>query len=77
MQDSCLHRFNETYLIEERRLNCPFYYTQSVISDPMVREAMERMKNMIASHETWKKEVACGKMFGVLVVEDTEGQLGF
>lgn len=77
MQDSYLHRFNETYFIDERRLNCPFYYTQSVINDPMVREAVEQTKNMIACHETWNKEVARGKMFGVLVVEDAEGQSGF
>ena len=77
MQDSCLHRFNETYFIDERKLNCPFYYTQSVINDPMVREAVEQTKNMIACHETWNKEVARGKMFGVLVVEDAEGQSGF
>ena len=77
MLDSIFHRFREPHPIERNRLNCPFYYTPSLINDPMVHEAVEQTKTMIASHEAWREEVACGKMFGVLVVEDAEGQLGF
>ncbi|MBR4388950.1 MAG: RluA family pseudouridine synthase [Prevotella sp.] len=77
MTNRLLHRFDKSLPIEGSRLNSPFYYTPSLINDVMVREAVKQIKDMIANHAEWCDEVALGKMFGVLVVEDTEGHIGF
>ena len=56
-------------------LNCPFYVEPSLAEDPLMREAVAQTKTKIAAHEEWQEEVAKGKMFGVLVTCDAEGQI--
>ena len=77
MPNSIFHHYNTSYPIEGNKLNCPFYVESSLAADPLVREAVAQTKAMIAAHEEWRDEVSCGKMFGVLVVEDEHGQVGF
>lgn len=55
------------------RLNNPFHYQ----SHPLAMLAMKCVQAYIQSMQTWQEEVAKGKMFGVLVVEDQQQQLGF
>ena len=75
MHDSCLHLIkNKSSLTDGRgRMNNPFYYTP----DTLTMSAAEEVKRLIATHEEWRDEVAKGKMFGVLVVEDATGRMGF
>lgn len=51
----------------------PFFYEPH----PLCRLAASEVQAYIASQEFWQVEIARGKMFGVLVVEDAQGQLGF
>lgn len=44
---------------------------------PLCRQAAEEARQYIASVGIWQDEIAQGKMFGVLVVKDEGGQLGF
>ena len=44
---------------------------------PLCQQAAEEVQRYIASVDIWQEEIAQGKMFGVLVVEDNNGQLGF
>ena len=46
-------------------MNNPFFYEP----DALCLMAAEQVKGLVALHETWREEVAQGKMFGVLVVE--------
>ena len=54
-------------------LNNPFCYEP----DPLCLLAVEEVKAYVASQPDWHDEVQAGKMFGVLVCEDADGQLGF
>ena len=76
----CIHPLNPSRSLpvhDDMTLNCPYYVDSSLAEDPLVREAVSQTKAMIAAHETWKDEVARGKMFGVLAVKDEHGLLGF
>lgn len=53
--------------------NCPFCYTPH----PLAVEAANCVQRYLATRTDWADEIAQGKMFGVLVVEDRNGQLGF
>ena len=53
--------------------NCPFCYTPH----PMAVEAANCVQRYLTTRTDWADEIAQGKMFGVLVVEDRNGQLGF
>lgn len=46
----------------------PFHYTPH----PLCVLAAEEVKEYIASRKEWQDELALGKMFGVLIVQDTE-----
>ena len=46
-------------------MNNPFFYEP----DALCLMAAEQVKGLVAQYETWREEVAQGKMFGVLVVE--------
>ena len=70
-----LHRFARDVQPEElpSRFNNPFYYSPHrlcVIAAGAVRDILSCNAHVAA-------EVAKGKMFGVLVVQDTQGQVGF
>ena len=65
-----------TTLPRPEKMNNPFFYEP----DALCLMAVEQVKELIAEHETWRDEVAQGKMFGVLVVERTTAhgiQLGY
>lgn len=55
------------------RLNCPFYYRPHALC----LQAADAVQLEIASTAEWESEVAEGKMFGVLVVSDGEGGVGY
>jgi tRNA pseudouridine32 synthase/23S rRNA pseudouridine746 synthase len=70
-----LHSFiNDISNIELPRLfTWPFHY----VPHPLACMAAEQVQAYIAEREEWRDEIARGKMFGVLVVEDRGGELGF
>lgn len=55
------------------RLNNPFGYEPN----PLCLQAASQLQAYLQSVDCWQEEIARGKMFGVLVVEDHDGQLGF
>lgn len=69
---SCLHPLH-THLPLPGRLNNPFGY----IPSPLCQQAAAEVKCYIESMPEWHEELSRGKMFGVLVVKDTKGLLGF
>lgn len=70
-----LHSFiNDISNIELPRLfTWPFHY----VPHSLACMAAEQVQAYIAEREEWRDEIARGKMFGVLVVEDSGGELGF
>ena len=70
-----LHRFKHNIdKIERPRLfTWPFHYVPHQLSVV----AAEEVKNFLATRSEWSEEISRGKMFGVLVVEDSEGELGY
>ena len=69
MRNHLLH----TQLPLPYRMNHPMGYVVSPLCEQAVREVQEEIRR----HPDWLEEADKGKMFGVLVVEDTEGQTGF
>lgn len=51
----------------------PFHY----IPHPLCVMAAEEVKTYVATKTRWEKELSKGKMFGVLVVQDKEGNIGY
>ena len=68
----CFHPLN-TVLKRPEKLNNPFGY----IPSPLCRLAAAETQRYIQSNTIWLDELSKGKMFGVLVVEDRNGHLGF
>lgn len=70
-----LHRFNTDINKVERpkRFTYPFCYTPH----PLCIEAANEVQKYLLNQTSWQKELAQGKMFGVLVVEDKQGEIGF
>ena len=70
-----LHRFGEDISVVEApgRLNNPFYYSPHVLC---VMAAGE-VRDMLTLDSAVAADAARGKMFGVLVVRDGDGRLGF
>ena len=68
-----LHRFkHDISKIEPPKLfTWPFHYVPHQLSVI----AAEEVKNFLATHPEWSEEISRGKMFGVLVVEDSEGDI--
>ena len=62
-----------TSLSRPERMNNPFCYEPH----PLCLEAADKVREYLAQHPEWHEEIQAGKMFGVLVCEDEEGQLGF
>lgn len=55
------------------RFNNPFYYQPH----PLCILASDKLKKHIEKQTEWADEVGQGKMFGVLIVKDSNGQIGF
>ncbi len=70
-----LHPFNKpTQGIElPKNFTFPFNYTPH----PLTLLAKEQLQNYLNKQRQWHDEIQKGKMFGVLVVEDNSGELGF
>jgi len=55
------------------QLNNPFDYEPHPLCIEAARQVCDYLKQM----DDWAEEVACGKMFGVLVCQDGQGRTGF
>ena len=70
-----LHRFSRdiSNIAQPEAFTWPFHYVPHQLSVI----AAEEVKQFLATRPEWSEEVSRGKMFGVLVVEDSEGRLGY
>lgn len=70
-----LHRFSRdiSNIPLPEAFTWPFHY----VPHPLSVVAAEEVKAYLATRTVWSAEIARGKMFGVLVVEDGDGALGF
>ena len=75
MEDEKLHRFGTDVrgILLPGRFTYPFHYTPH----PLCLLAAEEVQHYVASRVDWADELAKGKMFGVLVVEDEAGGVGY
>lgn len=69
-----LHRFEQDIdnITPPKQFTWPFHYVPHTLS----RIASEEVERYLRSRSEWSDEIAQGKMFGVMVVRDSEG-LGF
>ena len=51
----------------------PFHYTPH----PLVQEAAHEVQAHLRTRPEWEEELRKGKMFGVLLIRDTEGNVGY
>ena len=70
-----LHRFatDISHIERPKLFTWPFHYVPHELSTLAAGEVRQYLK----SRPEWHDEIARGKMFGVLVVEDERGELGF
>ena len=70
-----LHRFatDISHIERPKLFTWPFHYVPHELSTLAAGEVQQYLK----SRPEWHEEIARGKMFGVLVVEDARGELGF
>ena len=70
-----LHRFEQNIegITPPAQVTWPFHYVPHALS----RLAAEELQRHLHTHPEWAEEIAAGKMFGVLVVRDANGELGF
>ena len=70
-----LHRFSRdiSNIAQPEAFTWPFHYVPHQLSVI----AAEEVKNFLATRPEWSEEISRGKMFGVLVVEDSDGKLGY
>lgn len=70
-----LHRFSRdiSNIAQPEAFTWPFHYVPHQLSVI----AAEEVKQFLATRSEWGEEIARGKMFGALVVEDSEGRLGY
>ena len=70
-----IHRFQHPITLSDlpQRFTYPFHYTPH----PLVIEASNYVKKYLEEQMHHQEDLAKGKMFGVLIVRDQYGQLGF
>lgn len=70
-----LHRFrcDISAIALPEQFTWPFHYTPH----PLCRMAADEVQAYLRSREEWQDEIAAGKMFGVLVVQERSGEIGF
>ena len=70
-----LHRFKDDIsgISLPRLFTWPFHY----VPHPLCIQAAAEVQRYISSREDWREELQRGKMFGVLVVTDPDGERGF
>lgn len=75
-----IHRFANgelTELLEAAALPARFTFPFCYKPHPLCKAAAAQVMQYVASRAEWQSELRQGKMLGVLVVRDAEGQLGF
>ena len=75
MCHSCFHPFTPQPLAEElpHLFTYPFHYTPH----PLIQRAAAELRAHLLSCSSWQAELQGGKMFGVLLVRNAAGELGF
>lgn len=75
MCHSCFHPFAPQPLAEElpHLFTYPFHYTPH----PLIQRAAAELRTHLLSCSSWQAELRGGKMFGVLLVRNAAGELGF
>lgn len=70
-----LHRFHcdISAIALPQQFTWPFHYTPH----PLCRMAADEVQAYLRSRGEWQDEIAAGKMFGVLVVQERSGEIGF
>ena len=70
-----LHRFHcdISAIALPQQFTWPFHYTPH----PLCRVAADEVQAYLRSRGEWQDEIAAGKMFGVLVVQERSGEIGF
>lgn len=75
-----IHRFENGELnevLESNALPAQFTFPFCYVPHPLCKAAAAHVMRYVESRGEWIAELHAGKMLGVLVVRDTEGQLGF
>ena len=72
---SLFHPFSQipASIVLPELFNCPFCYTPH----PLAIIAVDSVRQYLTTRADWADELSQGKMFGVLVVRNADGQLGF
>ena len=70
-----LHRFHTTIMAGElpRQFTWPFHY----VPHRLCRLAADEVMRYVTTRDEWAEELRGGKMLGVLVASDSEGNVGF
>ena len=70
-----LHRFHcdISAIALPQQFTWPFHYTPH----PLCRVAADEVQAYLRSRGEWQNEIVAGKMFGVLVVKERSGEIGF
>ena len=70
-----LHRFTTSIadITLPERFTYPFCYTPH----PLCVLAAKEVQSYLSKRQDWKKELEQGKMFGILVVQTQEGEIGY
>lgn len=70
-----LHQFTQpiAHIALPEKFTYPFHYTPH----PLCMIAANELQDYIATREEWKEELQQGKMFGVLIVQTSTGELGY
>ena len=68
------HHFKETInnIPLPEQFTCPFHYTPH----PLCEMAAQEVQHYIQTQTEWQQELQKGKMFGVLIVRATDGNIG-
>ena len=75
MSDPNIHRFASSVegIPLPPAFTFPFHYTPH----PLVQEAAHEVQAHLRTRPEWEEELRKGKMFGVLLIRDTEGNVGY
>ena len=75
MSDPNIHRF--TSPIEGIPLPSAFTYPFHYTPHPLVQMAAHEVQVYLRTRSDWEEELNKGKMFGVLLIQDKEGNVGY
>ena len=70
-----MHAFQQSiaHIPLPEKITYPFYYTPH----PLCVLAAEEVKAYLSAQAEWAEELSHGKMFGVLLVQDAQGRVGY